>query len=320
MKIRALTSVVGKARVHSPKLCLVGGAVAVTGAIIMAHRAGRKVEETLDINKEHIDNIKSLKDAEEIEDENGEMIPYSDKDYKKDLKKAYVGCAWDFAKLYLPPIALGAGGILLFVGGHKILGKRLALMTAAYEGIKGSFQQYRNNVISFDGADQDRKYLYGLQSETSGELDKVNPETGEITTIKASKSKPLDVVKDVSLVASPYAVKLEDCSGFTKDPDYNVRYLASIQEIANLKLRNRGYLFLYEVYEALGVTEIITPQAAATSHLVGWVYGEGDSEVIFNMVLVPAKCGVKDNEVVTYKEIGLIDFNCIGTIVNKLVA
>lgn len=316
--MKVIGKLMAKAGAKSPVICLVGGCAAVVGGVLMAHRAGRKVEETLDINKEHLDNIRALKGVEEIEDEDGNKVPYTDKDYKKDLTKAYAGCAWDFAKLYLPPIALTAGGILCFVKGHKILGRRLASMTAAYECANEAFKKYRGNVVAFDGSDQDKRYLYGLEKEKGIEMEVVDPETGEVTTVKTNKSKPLDVIKDVSLVASPYAVKVEDCKGFTKDPEYNVRWLSIVQENCNLQLRTRGYLFLADVYDALGVTAFLRPEMVRTSHLVGWVIGEGDNEVIFDMVLVPEKCGMKDGETAVYREVGLVDFNCDGTIIDRL--
>lgn len=305
-----------KIKSNSPVIFLVTGTICLGGAIVAAHHAGRKVDEVLDVNKEHIENIKSLKDAEEIENEEGEKVPYSKKQYNKDLTHAYAGALWDVSKLYLPVAGFTVASAVCYISGHKVLSERLAAMTAAYTGINEAFQKYRGNVIEMDGEDKDKKYLYGITEHIDNAIkNEVNPETGEI---KTEKVKNIDVVRDVKLIASPYAVDMEDCKGFTKDPDYNVRWLESIQNLANAKLDSNGYLFLYDVYEALGVLNFINTDAVKASHVVGWIKGAGDDEVRFQLVPVPVKCKYSDGEIMNVAEKVLIDFNCCGTILDRI--
>lgn len=306
-----------KVKVNSPVIFLVTGTICLGGAVIAAHHAGRKVDEVLDVNKEHLDNIRSLKGQEEIINEEGEREPYSDRKWRKDMSQAYLGAAWDMTKLYGPVAILTVSSAVCYIGGHKVLARRLAGMTAAYTLVNESFEQYRQNVIDMDGEDQDKKYLFGKSIEhiKDGKLEKINPETKEIESVKV---KDIDLVKDIKLNASPYAVSLEDCKGFTKDPNYNVRWLESVMNMANIKLQQMGYLFLYDVYEALGVTPWVSPEAIKASHCVGWLIGVGDGEVKFNLISVPEKCMTVDGEVVNLRESALIDFNCVGTILDRI--
>ena len=94
--------------------------------------------------------------------------------------------------------------------------------------------------------------------------------------------------------------------------------LKGYENIANTKLSQYGYLFLYEVYDMLGVTNCLNTEAIKASHVVGWLKGEGDDTVRFNMVLVPTKSGIIDGKISNRKEVGLIDFNCCGTIIDKI--
>ena len=94
---------IGKISKHSSAILVGVGIASATGAAVMAHRAGRKVDETLDIDKKLIENTKELKDKDEIINENGERVPYSEKQYRKDIRKAYTTTAIDMVKLYGPP-------------------------------------------------------------------------------------------------------------------------------------------------------------------------------------------------------------------------
>ena len=314
--IRKFLGVV-KTRATSPKTMMVTGLVCGGVAIVMAHRAGRNVDETLDVNKEVIDNIKSLKGKTEIINEDGETVPYSDSQYRKDLGKAYGATIVDLGKLYLPVAAATAAEVILIVKGHHKQALQIASLTAAYECVDTAFKNYRANVVRKSGTDADKAYLLGLDTIDSVVVEEVNDETGQVETTKV---KNLDVINDVSLVASPYAVDINYCIGglFNEDPNYNTMVLKGYENIANTKLSQYGYLFLYEVYDMLGVTNCLNTEAIKASHVVGWLKGEGDDTVRFNMVLVPTKSGIIDGKISNRKEVGLIDFNCCGTIIDKI--
>ena len=120
-------------------------------------------------------------------------------------------------------------------------------------------------------------------------------------------------------MASQYAVDISLYKGFTSDPNYNVMWLSRVQDMCNAKLNQVGYLWLSDVYEALGCTNYISPEADKASHIVGWMKGVGDGEVKFNMVLVPKRVMKDaDDNIHRLQEVGLIDFNVCGTIFDKI--
>ena len=83
-------------------------------------------------------------------------------------------------------------------------------------------------------------------------------------------------------VYSQYAkVFDESCSGWTKDPEYNMTYLRTQQRYANELLVSKGHLLLNDVYDMLGF-----PRTKA-GQIVGWVYNKnnpiGDNFVRFGL-------------------------------------
>lgn len=306
-----------KFKANSPTLLLGGGIVLLIGTGISAHRAGRKVDEVLDVSRTQLDNLKEIKEAGEYVDDDGETVEFTEKDYKKEVTHTYVSTAADLGKLYLPVIGFGAASVACFVGGHKIMAERLTGMTLAYKASQAAYQRYRQNVIEAEGLDADNRYLYGLtQVEETYKDTKIDEKTGEVKEIGRAKVRQIDAVKDVGLwnQASPYAIRLDSVKGFTSDPQYNVMWLEHIENLANNMLDFKGYLTLYDVYDALGVVPYISTEVEKMSHQVGWVKGRGDGDIRFKLLMVPTACAFIEGETQNISEVGLIDFNCIGSI------
>lgn len=111
---------------------------------------------------------------------------------------------------------------------------------------------------------------------------------------------------------SPYAKFFNSsCTGWEKDPEYNMLFLRMCQQRANDMLRARGYIFLNEVYDMLGI-----PRTKA-GQCVGWIYNPknpvGDNYVDFGIY-------VEQNQefVNGYKNAILLDFNVDGNIMDVL--
>lgn len=111
---------------------------------------------------------------------------------------------------------------------------------------------------------------------------------------------------------SPYAAFFDEQSAaWTKNPECNKMFLLQQQNFANEKLRARGYLFLNEVYDMLGL-----PRTRA-GQLVGWCYDEhnpcGDNYVDFNIF------DDHNREFVNgFEKSVLLDFNVDGNILDRL--
>ena len=96
----------------------------------------------------------------------------------------------------------------------------------------------------------------------------------------------------------------ESCVNWTKDRNYNVMFLKMQERNFNDLLRKKGYLFLGDVYEMIGIP--ITKDSC----IVGWIYEEhnkiGDNFVKF----------IYDEN--DESACILIDFNVDGNIINRL--
>ena len=103
----------------------------------------------------------------------------------------------------------------------------------------------------------------------------------------------------------------ETCAGWTRDSEMNLMFLKQQENYLNEKLRFRGYLFLNEVYDALGIARTKEGQS------VGWIFDEdnpyGDNYVSFGIYS-------EGNEgfVNGYEKSILLDFNVDGNILDYI--
>lgn len=112
---------------------------------------------------------------------------------------------------------------------------------------------------------------------------------------------------------SPYARWFDRYNDNHKihDSEYNRYFLMYQQNYATEKLRHRGYLFLNEVYDMLGI-----PRTKA-GQVVGWVYDErnpiGDNFVDFGIYEDRNAAFING-----YSDKVLLDFNVDGDILDAL--
>lgn len=111
---------------------------------------------------------------------------------------------------------------------------------------------------------------------------------------------------------SPYARWFDEkCSGYCNCSESNRYFLMYQQNYATEKLRHRGYLFLNEVYDMLGI-----PRTKA-GDVVGWVYDErnpvGDNFVDFGIYE-----DYNAEFINGYTDKVLLDFNVDGNILDAL--
>lgn len=135
---------------------------------------------------------------------------------------------------------------------------------------------------------------------------------------KCEESVLLDtnIVKEDSIrTYSQYARFFDESSpAWTKDANYNLVYLLQQQQYANDKLKAKGYLFLNEVYDMLGIPKTKEGQ------VVGWVYDKenpiGDNFVdfgIYNLHNDASRAFVNG-----YERNVLLDFNVDGMIIDRI--
>lgn len=242
---------------HMPQILFGAGVLTGAGALIETARGTTKIDDIFSRKETRLAKI----DAIMIDD------TYTEEDRQKDILKTKAIMCVDLAKAYAPATILYAASVTCFLGGHHILAQRYAATAAALTATTKAFNGYRGNVKDELGDEADWRFLHGIKAE---ELDKVTitdekGETKEITVVKRS-----DIGKnpnDYSMYAKVFKKGNDYWQG---ESSYNMWFLKKVQNQMNDKLLARrnhehgGYLFLNEVYEALGFS---STKAGA---VVGW--------------------------------------------------
>lgn len=250
-----LKPVVAKLAKNSPQILLGAGAVMVLGGTVMACRATMKTEDIL---------------LEKEEAEGAAALEFEDEEYEQKCRNIKMNTAINIAKAYAPAAAVEIGGLGLIFASHKILAGRFAAASAAYAAMDAAFKKYRERVVNLEGEDADRRYLYGVKTETA-----------EVTTItktgkERKKTEKVEFIDPEEL--SLYARIFDDGNpNWTNDPVYNLSFLRDVQNTANRIFDQQGFLLLNDVYKMLGFN--------ATSYgcIVGWYKGVGDDIIDFGI-------------------------------------
>lgn len=299
---RSMHKVGFKFNKHSPEILIVAGVVGTVASAVMACKATLKVNDILEETKVEIDKVKTVVADESISEEK-----YSEQDAKKDLAVIYAHAGLKFAKLYGPSIILGALSVTSILASNNILRKRNLALAAAYKAVDTGFKEYRSRVVERFGEELDRELRYNVKAKEIEET--VTDKNGKEKTVKKTIN-----VADPN-VYSDYARCYDDgCKGWEKDSEYNLMFLRHTQEFMNQKLRAQGYLFLNDVYDALGI-----PRTRA-GQVVGWIYDEknphGDNYVDFGIYDL-YKEGSRDF-VNGYERTIWLDFNVDGNILDLI--
>ena len=150
--------------------------------------------------------------------------------------------------------------------------KRNAALAAAYAIVDKDFKGYRGRVIERFGKDLDRELKYNIKAQEVEET--VTNEDGTETTVKKTVNS---VTTDTNMPSTFARCFAEGNPGWSKNPEHSLIWLRQQQNFLNRKLKSQGWLFLNEVYEALGfnITE--------AGSVAGWVYDK-DSDEFSNFV------------------------------------
>ena len=297
---RVFGKVTLKGKKYAPEVMVIVGVVGVVASTVMACKATTKVSVVVDDTKKQMDQIHEVAETHAEE--------YSEDDMKKDTVIVYTQTAVKFAKLYGPAVILGTISIACILGSHHILSKRNAALAAAYATVDKGFKEYRCRVIERFGKELDKELRYNVKAKDFEET-VVNEETGEETKVTNTVN-----VADPNEY-SDYARFFDDgCTGWTKDSEQNLYFLKCQQNYANECLQKKGYLFLNDVYEMLGI-----PKTKA-GQIVGWIYDKknpvGDNFVdfgIYNMNHEKVRDFVNG-----YERTILLDFNVDGNILDLI--
>lgn len=318
--IKKLSPAIDKAKLvlnkKSPEIWLSAGVVCIVGGTIWACKASRKLDEVMDEHDKKIDYLdwqveQDKKDDEDFGEKSDDPNDYriTHAEYHKQKVIVKLQTVGELTRMYAPAVILIGGGIGMVVNGHHILNKRNAALLSAYVSLEDSFTKYRGRVSERFGGDVEQELYSGKSYETVTvtEID----ENGK-------KKKTKQQVPVIADGVSPYLAFYDKVSSkeWTTSPTFNHSFLLAQQNAANdlfmvrtAKMQRqgkRGWLFLNEVREMLGMDP--TPTGA----ICGWIsplegeIPEGDNYVDFGMT--------EDSENGTI----ILDFNCEGMIYDKI--
>lgn len=261
-----------KVKAAAPEILVVGGVIGVIGATVMACRATLKAEEIIDDTKEKLDKIERAYEEynPDVIDPECDKEPYTLEDKKRETAITYVQAGVGFAKTYGPAIALGAASVFCIFKSHGIMKSRNLALAAAYGVLDKGFKKYRERVKDELGDRVDHHFMHGSEDITIEEK-VTDEETGKT---KKEKHKGVSIPSDYEMYSRWFD---KSCTQWEPDLEYNIFTLKRAEEYFNLRLKARGYVFLNEVYEYLGIP--CTPEGQC----VGWMKGYGDDYIDFRV-------------------------------------
>lgn len=310
-----------------------GGIIASGAGVVMLVAGGiwtaKKAHKLEEIHVEHMENRDFMKECLEkrevdLTDEGGDIVPYTQKDYRHDVTWDYGHEVLDYGKCLVGPILLqacGAGAVMssAFVSKNTIVKLNTDLAKAAItieglnktvDGLSRYINRYRKNVIEDQGIDADRRYRMGI----------VNQEYEETITQKNGKEKTVTKVKQTidpcRAVAGDYAIPLKYTNIWHVASRYDYNNPAQRALIMDAVMSKQNYMqILYDasgtdgggkeldmmtVYHELGCEDWLTEWQKVLGKNAGWMEDTNESahEIIFDLFEV-------DGEL-------YLDFNCWG--------
>jgi len=273
---------------NAPKILFVAGIVGSTASTVLACRATLKLDTVVTKTQTDLETARGLVKTNHED--------YSASDCQRDVTVIYIRGVVDVARLYAPAVLLGAASVAALTKSHNILQQRNLALTAAYAAVDEAFKKYRANVVEEYGEEVDRKLMHEHEEYEVVENGKAVKKTrANIDGMPSKYSKFFD----------------EYSTEWSEDPEYNFTFLRAQQNWFNDLLRMRGFVFLNQVYQGLGL-----PSTSAGA-VVGWVLdGEGDSFIDFGMFDQDRDSVIdfvngRNNSI-------LLDFNVDGVIYDKI--
>lgn len=275
---------------HSPHILFAAGLIGLGTSVVLACRATLKVGEKLDIIEEEVDQVKrNVLQPYLSHRHSPTRIP----DTKRDLAFVYIRGTYEIGKLYAPAIIVGGLSIAALTGSHIQLTRRNTALTGMYTTLSKAVDAYRERVRNELGEEKEHEIWH------AGDLEIERDADGTVIRSKLGQC-------GTNMYARVFD---EDNRNWVPNFESNRVFLEGIQNACMHKLIRDRYLFLNDVYVALGFDRTVEGQ------LVGWTYPsksrEGDNYVDFGLYI-----GSKnDNLILGFGQRAIyLDFNVDGVI------
>jgi|SRR5215831_3162398 len=289
------SSIAGKAlasgqrylRKNGPSLLTGIGVAGFAATCYLAGKAALKAQEPVKELKVELQEVAS-RDVDES---------YTIIDRRKEAGRVVLRYSVKILKIYAPPIAAGVFSAVCIISAHGMMKNRQASLAAAYVALNEGLKAYRRRVAEEFGTEKETQIWRGPVRK----IQSVDPETG----------LPCEIDDSEDRIPSPYHrwYARDTSLQWETIPEMNLFTLKGLQGMANDRLHARGFLFLNEVYDSLGL------KWSQAGQSVGWeLGGNGDGFVSF---------GIMDIDTMEYKNFIdgntdgaiLLDFNVDGPIV-----
>ena len=291
-----------------PQILVGGGIVIATSAFVLAIVNARKMDAELAMNEAKMDELEQKKNdiqaaANLSEEEKKQQL----KDVEKDLNHTKAEGIWRMFCLVGVPALGFAGGMAMVIGGHRILLVRFGQVSASLAALKESFDRYRQNVITDQGVEADRRYRYGIVDKIEG-TEKVTDGEGKEKEIKTE----IPVV-DPRNAGSLYSFQFSEefSRKCPKDPVNTISFLRFQEKYWNMWMQSTGKpVTLAMVLDNLGIE--LDPDDPMNDYILiaGWrPNGDGDNQIDFGIMRAVNKRAIDMLENVV-----MLNFNCDGNI------
>lgn len=279
----------------APTIMVVSGVVAMGAAAVTAGKQTLKVEEVI---AKHTPDLDKVEQGTKLNLKN-----YTAEDAQGDRFRIYAAVGVDLAKLYAVPGVLFLGGAGLVFGGHRIMVRRNSTLALAFTGLKQILDRYRANVVEEFGSEVDQAMYSGYKVSEI-----VDEKTGAVKSVNS---------RDWSeSTGDPYNRIFEQGATLQWKPDLPVNrmFLDQQRKFAQNLLNQQGYLYLSDVYKALGFPE------NDISRVVGWkVRKNPDGSKDIPFVDFGLDKPHPDDWKFSSENAVYLDFNCQGLIVGGKV-
>ena len=285
-------------KTSSPQIMFVGGAAAGVAGVVLACKSTLKLSDTLEEFEELKEKSKYALENK-VTDNEGTL--YDEKAFAKDQAVIRIKTILAVSKLYAPAAGLLLLSASLMTGSHVTLTRRNAATAAAYASVDEAFNKYRERVREQLGKNVDDEMRYGTET------------VSETVESDDGKKKVIKHVRVGDGAPSMYAKFFDEFSpNWVRDPEYNRIFLQAQQSYFNQKLQAQGFVFLNDVYEALGI------EKTKAGQVVGWkISKDGDNFVDFGIFDNVSNDRVRDFVNGREQSI-LLDFNVDGIILDTL--
>ena len=291
-----LSSLKFKANQKAPEILLIAGIGGVVVSTVMFVKQTPKAIKVLEEKKKDRFECDALK----ADVEKAKEVNYTEEDYKRDCKIINIQTIFKLVKTYAIPAGMMAGSLFCIAKSYSVLKGRHVATAATLAAVMGEFNDYRKRVIERFDEKTDRDLRYDIKTEEVEEI--VTDDKGKEKTIKKEKSV-------IGVDHGDYTYYFDSTSRhWMADPELNKDFLLALERQFNLKLKQKGYIFLNDVLKALGI------QPTQTGQVVGWRYDlenpTGDNQIsfgIFNEENETSRRFVNGLEAIV-----LLDFNCDG--------